>query len=57
MILEYFEQLFTSEVHVIDVAVLEPFSTEDVRKATFCIGDYNGLHAVYYKKFYSFCGE
>jgi hypothetical protein len=56
MILEYFDNLFTSEVQATDPAVLEkvqprvsqgmnekltaPFSAEDVRKVAFSIGDY-----------------
>jgi hypothetical protein len=55
LILEYFSNLFSSEVHMTDPAVLEkivskvdqdmndkllaPFSYEDVKKAIFSIGD------------------
>jgi hypothetical protein len=42
--------------------LLAPFSAEDVKKAAFSIGDYkapgpDGLHAIFYKKFWSICGE
>jgi hypothetical protein len=42
--------------------LLAPFSPEDVKKAVFSIGDFkapglDGLHAVFYKKFWNICGE
>jgi hypothetical protein len=42
--------------------LLAPFSPEDVKKAVFYIGDFkapgpDGLHAVFYKKFWNICGE
>jgi hypothetical protein len=42
--------------------LLAPFSAEDVKKAAFSIGDCkaprpDGLHAIFYKKFWSICGE
>jgi hypothetical protein len=62
MILEYFDQLFTSEVQATDPAVLEkfqprvshdmnekltsPFFAEDVRKGVFSIGDYTRLQVL-----------
>jgi hypothetical protein len=70
-VLNYFANLFSSEVHETNPAVLDkiqprvteimndklcsPFTTEDVKKAVFSIGDYkapgpDGLHAVFYKK-------
>jgi hypothetical protein len=38
-----------------------PFSVEEVKKAAFSVGDYkapgpNGLHAIFYKKFWNICG-
>jgi hypothetical protein len=78
IILNYFSNLFNSEVHETDPAVLEkimprisqdmnekllaPFSPEEVKKAAFSIGDFkapgpDGLHAVFYKKFWNICGD
>ena len=78
LIQNYFANLFTSEIDVIDPAVLEkvqprvtqemnakllaPFSAEEVKKAAFSIGDFkapgpDGLHAVFYKRFWHICGE
>jgi hypothetical protein len=42
--------------------LLAPFSAEDVKKATFSIGDLkapgpDGLHAIFYKRFWSLCGD
>jgi hypothetical protein len=42
--------------------LLAPFSPEDVKKAVFSIGDFkapgpDGLHAVFYKKFWNICGK
>jgi hypothetical protein len=42
--------------------LLVPFSPEDVKKAVFSIGDFkepglDGLHAVFYKKFWNIYGE
>ena len=72
LILNYFANLFTSEVQATDPAVLEkiqpkvsqemndkllaPFTSEEVKKAVFSIGDLkapgpDGLHAIFYKKF------
>lgn len=74
----YFENLFTSEVQQTDPAVLQkvnrkvtsqmndymmaPFTTDDIRKAVFSIGDLkapgpDGLHAVFCKKYWRILGE
>jgi hypothetical protein len=42
--------------------LLDPYSVEDVKKAIFSIGDFkapgpDGLHAVFYKRFWDMCGE
>jgi hypothetical protein len=42
--------------------LLAPFTPEDVKKAAFSIWDFkapgpDGLHAVFYKKFWNICGE
>jgi hypothetical protein len=78
LVYEYFSNLFTSEINVVDHAMLEkiqpkvsvamnekllqPFSAEEVRKAAFSIGDFkapgpDGLHAVFYKKFWNLVGD
>jgi hypothetical protein len=48
--------------HDMNEKLTAPFSAEDVRKAAFSIGDYkapdpDGLHAVFYKKFWGLCGD
>jgi hypothetical protein len=78
IILQYFANLFSSEVQMVDPNLLEkitpkvtplmnenllaPFSAEDVKKAAFSIGDLkapgpDGLHAIFYKSFWSLCGD
>jgi hypothetical protein len=78
LILDYFSNLFTSEVQVTDPAVMDiiqpkvtqdmndrlmaPYSADDVKKAAFSIGDFkapgpDGLHAVFYKKFWNLRGD
>jgi hypothetical protein len=42
--------------------LLAPFSLDDVKKAAFSIGDLkahgpDGLHAIFYKRFWSICGD
>jgi hypothetical protein len=41
--------------------LLAPFTVEDVKKAVFSIGDFkapgpDGIHAIFYKKFWDICG-
>lgn len=78
IIFDYFTSLFTSEVDIpgesvfndvqrkvtaaMNRALLAPFSSEDVKKALFSIGDLkapspDGLHAVFYKRFWELLGE
>ncbi|XP_071676904.1 uncharacterized protein [Lolium perenne] len=78
IILQYFTDLFSSEINEVDPAVLNkvtprvtsimndkllaPFSADDVKKAAFSIGDLkapgpDGLHAIFYKRFWSICGD
>jgi hypothetical protein len=77
LILNYFTNIFSSEVHAVDPAMLEkinprvdaamnnlllvPFDVDDVKKVAFSIGDLkasgpNGLHVVFYKKFWDISG-
>jgi hypothetical protein len=77
-ILQYFSNLFTSEVQAIDPELLEkiipkvdqamndsllaPFSHIDIKKAVFSIGDLkapgpDGLHAIFYKRFWELFGD
>jgi hypothetical protein len=78
IILQYFTDLFNSEINEVDPEVLNkvtprvtsmmndnimaPFSADDVKKAAFSIGDLkapglDGLHAIFYKRFWSICGD
>jgi hypothetical protein len=78
LIFQYFSNLFSFEVNVVDPEVLEkiqprvsqamnekllaPFSPEEVKKGAFSIGDFkapgpDGLHAVFYKRFWNICGD
>jgi hypothetical protein len=78
VVYDYFSGLFSSEVEEPDEAVfvdvqrlvtedmnrglLAPFSTEEVKKALFSIGDLkapgpDGLHAVFYKRFWDMLGD
>jgi hypothetical protein len=43
-------------------ALLKPYTAEEIKEAMFDIGDYkapgtDGLHAVFYKKFWSVVGD
>jgi hypothetical protein len=46
----------------INERLLAPFTAEEVKKAAFSIGDFkapgpDGLHAIFYKKFWNICGD
>jgi hypothetical protein len=47
--------------HAMNEKLLAPFTVEDVKKAVFSIGDFkapgpDGIHAIFYKKFWDICG-
>ncbi|XP_051204973.1 uncharacterized protein [Lolium perenne] len=47
---------------IMNDGLLAPFNAEEVKKAAFAIGDLkapgpDGLHAIFYKRFWSICGE
>jgi hypothetical protein len=59
ILLEKVQPRVTTEMNAMLVA---PFTPEDVKKAAFSIGDFkapgpDGIHAVFYKKFWHICGD
>jgi hypothetical protein len=59
ILLEKVQPRMTTEMNAMLVA---PFTPEDVKKAAFSIGDFkapgpDGIHAVFYKKFWDICGD
>jgi hypothetical protein len=78
IVFDYFSNLFSSEVQATDPVLLEkihprvtvemneklkvPYSTEEVKKAAFSIGDFKAsgpdrIHVVFYKRFWDVFGE
>jgi hypothetical protein len=56
------EKINPKVTDVMNTNLLAPFSAEEVRKAMFSIGDYkapglDGLHAIFYKKFWNIRGD
>jgi hypothetical protein len=48
--------------HLMNEKLLAPFTPEEFKKAAFSIGDFkapgpDGLHVVFYKKFWNICGD
>jgi hypothetical protein len=57
----FLEKIRPKVTQAMNEKLMAPFSAEDVKKAAFSIGDYkapgpDGLHAVFYKNFWSICG-
>jgi hypothetical protein len=60
--LEMLEKVPSRVAQSMNERLLAPFTAEEVKKANFSIGDFkapgpDGLHAIFYKKFWNICGE
>jgi hypothetical protein len=58
---ELLEKIQPKVTSAMNDKLLAPFTAEDVKKAAFSIGDFkapgpDGLHAIFYKKFWDMCG-
>jgi hypothetical protein len=60
--LEFLDKIQPKVTPLMNDGLLAPFTAEEVKKAAFAIGDLkapgpDSLHAIFYKRFWSICGE